>query len=521
MTFWQALVSEARQTHTIPLIVGLVFTAVIARLLAPHERRRIGAIAFLVSIQLMLVVSAAILREADVHIVRDVRMIGLIATAIGFITMFSSVIGALMSRTHVRVPTIVRDVLAGAGAIVSVFVIAARMDVALSGVVATSAVVTYVIGIAFQDALGNLIAGLTLQTDDSLQIGDWVKIDDVSGEVREVRWRYTAIETRNWETVLVPNSQLMKGKVLIQGRREGKPRQWRRWVWFNVDFRTPPTQVIHVVQEALHDCHIEYVATDPAPQCILMELGESYGKYAVRYWLTDPRFDDPTDSVIRTRVYFALQRDHIPPSMPAVAAFLTEESAERKATKERVEHDHRKAILARIDLFSALPDDVLDHLADGLRPAPFAAGEVMTRQGAEAHWLYLVVSGQARVLVSTEGAPPVEIAKLKAGNFFGEMSLLTGQPRNATVIAETFVDCYRLDRVVAAELLRQRPQFAQQLAEVLATRQVDIDHLKENLDKEAHAQRVKDTTTILLERIRHFFALDEEEETTPTVANTR
>lgn len=516
MTFWQALVTEVEGTHTIPLVVGLIVTALVARILAPHERRRIGAIAFLVSIQAMLAVGAAVLREADVHILRDVRMVGLIFTSIGFIAMFSSLLGALMSRTRVRVPTIVRDALAGAAAIVSIFAIAARMDVAISGVVATSAVVTYVIGIAFQDALGNLIAGLTLQTDDSLGIGDWVKIGDIAGEVREIRWRYTAIETRNWETVLVPNSQLMKGQVLIEGRRTGHPRQWRRWVWFNVDFRIPPTEVIQVVQDALHDCQIERVAADPQPQCVLMELGESYAKYAVRYWLTDPRYDDPTDSVIRTRVYFALQRDHIPPSMPAVAAFLTEESAERKAAKDHAEHERREAVLAKIDLFNSLPGDVLDRLADGLRPAPFAAGEVMTRQGAEAHWLYLVVSGQAKVLVSTAGAAPIEIGKLKAGNFFGEMSLLTGQPRNATVVAETFVDCYRLDRSVAAVLLKERPEFAQQLAEVLAKRQVDLEHLRENLDKEAHAQRVKDTTTVLLDRIRHFFALDEMPEQTQT-----
>ncbi len=78
-----------------------------------------------------------------------------------------------------------------------------------------------------------------------------------------------------------------------------------------------------------------------------------------------------------------------------MAAFLTEDSAERKAVKEREEHARRKAVLTKIELFNSLPEDVIDHLADGLRPAPFTAGEIMTRQGAEAHWLYLFVSGES------------------------------------------------------------------------------------------------------------------------------
>ncbi len=132
MTLWQALAVEVDQAHTLWLIVGFAATALIARLLSPHERRRLGTLAFLVSVHGMLVVAGAILREAGDKTIRDIRLFALILGAFAGIAMVSSVIGALMNRTRVRLPTIVRDVFAGAAAIVAVFIIASRMGVAVS-----------------------------------------------------------------------------------------------------------------------------------------------------------------------------------------------------------------------------------------------------------------------------------------------------------------------------------------------------------------------------------------------------
>src|SRR5262249_61255955 len=119
----------------------------------------------------------------------------------------------------------------------------------------------------------------------SSAVGDWGRAGVLRGAVAGIRGRYPAIETRNWETVITPNGMLMKGQVVVEGRRDGQPMQLRRWVWFNVDFRFEPNDVIRAVNEALVAAPIERVAATPAAHCILMELHESYGRYAVRYWL--------------------------------------------------------------------------------------------------------------------------------------------------------------------------------------------------------------------------------------------
>jgi small-conductance mechanosensitive channel len=107
--------------------------------------------------------------------------------------------------------------------------------------------------------------------------------------VKEVGWRHTAIETRNWDTVFIPNSRLMREEVTVLGRQAINPDvvQHRQWVYFNVDFRYAPGEVIATVERALTKGPIENVAAAPAPQCIAMSFEDSWVKYAVRYWLTD------------------------------------------------------------------------------------------------------------------------------------------------------------------------------------------------------------------------------------------
>jgi small-conductance mechanosensitive channel len=173
----------------------------------------------------------------------------------------------------------------------------------LGSILATSAMMTAVVAFAMQDTLGNILGGLALQLDSSIKIGDWIKVDDVSGRVVDIRWRSTLVETRNWETVVFPNSQLMKSKFLVLGRRNDMPVRWRRWVWFNVSMDMAPARVIAVVEESIQQTDIRNVANEPLPNCVLMDMDDKgYARYALRYWLTDLEQDDPTDAMLRWHI---------------------------------------------------------------------------------------------------------------------------------------------------------------------------------------------------------------------------
>jgi CRP-like cAMP-binding protein len=129
--------------------------------------------------------------------------------------------------------------------------------------------------------------------------------------------------------------------------------------------------------------------------------------------------------------------------------------------------------IRRTELFAQLPATEQQALASHLVRAPFAEGDVMTRQGAVAHWLYLIVQGEAKVLVEGPGGPK-QVGKLRDGDFFGEMGMLTGEARRATVVATTAVDCYRLDKDGFAQVLQQRPELAREISAIVDARNAEL-----------------------------------------------
>lgn len=336
----------------------------------------------------------------------------------------------------------------------------------------TSAVITAVLAFSMQDTLGNVLGGVTLQLDNSLRVGDWVRVDDVSGRVTDVHWRFTAIETRNRELVMVPNSWLMKNRfTVLRGAQDG-PFAWRRAVQFNIESGADPETVIHALEHAVLDAEIPYVLTDPPPSAILSEVASGYCRYTLRYWLGDPRYDDPGDSSVRIHALAALARAGVQPGVPQEEHLMIKENDSWRAAAGQREFDRRLDAIRRTELFAQLSAQEQQLLAEHVVHAPFAAGDIITRQGAVAHWLYLIIQGEAKVFVEgPEGRLPV--ATLRDGAIFGEMGMLTGEARSATVIASSAVDCYRLDKAGFAHVLEQRPEIAKDMTAIIEARNVE------------------------------------------------
>ena len=354
----------------------------------------------------------------------------------------------------------------------------------LSSIVTTSTVITALVAFAMQDTLGNLLAGLALQLDNSVEVGDWIKLEEISGQVVQIRWRHTAVQTRNWETVIIPNGQMMRGKFVVLGRHGEDPVQWRRWVWFNVGYQERPQRVIEIVETAIRHLEIPHVASEPPPSCVLMDFDNSYGRYALRYWLTDLLPDDPTDSVVRTHLLSALQREGVRLAYPEQHVYMTKESEKRDEMKLSREIEDRVSMLREVKLFNRFPDQELRQIAQKLRYAPFAKGDLVTRQGAHANWLYFLIQGEAETYIDRAGQPRKRLGTLKPGDYFGEMGLLTGSPRIASVVATRDCRCYRLGKGVFKEVLQRYPDLAQELSDQINERQSGLDSLQAGADLE-------------------------------------
>lgn len=506
--WWDAVLREAWADLTPLLLLALIAAAAVRQQpnLPPDRRRLRGT-----SVMLLLhVASLPLLGALAAHgasAYPDVRLVSLaLATFAGINLALILIFDGALHWLKLGVPRLLLDICAFLAYAIASVMLLSRRGVNLSGLIATSAVLTAVIGLSLQDTLGNLIGGMALQLEKSVRVGDWITVGEYTGRVSQIRWRQTSLETRNWETVIVPNGQLLKSQIVVLGRRTGEPVQWRRWVHFNVDFRFNPNDVIAACEDALRKAPIPGAAATPPPNCILLDMRDSYHHYAVRYWLTDLAADDPTDSVVRTRIYFALKRAGIPQSIPAQAVFVTSETEDRRERKAELDIEHRRTALRAVELFDSLDDDEIEQLAVGLAYAPFAAGETMTRQGSEGHHLYLVVRGKVSVRVSVNGREQ-QVATLDSGAFLGERSLMTGEPRSATTVAVTDVVCYRLDKEVFEQVLRRRPALAEQCAEVLARRESELFSVRQDLDQRTRAAMLAEGKRDMVAKIRTFFGL--------------
>ncbi|MBV8467825.1 MAG: mechanosensitive ion channel, partial [Burkholderiales bacterium] len=341
----------------------------------------------------------------------------------------------------------------------------------ISSLVTTSAVITAVAAFSMQDTLGNILSGVALQLDDSLELGQWVKLTDVSGKVLQIGWRSTLIMTRNGETIVVPNAWLMKNSFQIIGKRgiDGNL-QWRRWVWFELSWDHPPARAVEVMQNAVRDANIATVCTDPAPQAVLMDLKNGVARYALRYWLNDFARDDPTDSQVRAHVMIALMRNNLPLCADSHNLWMTKDNEKTAATRHEHELERRLLALRDVALFKGFTEEELRQLADKLIFAPFEKGDIVSRQGAVAHWLYILAVGDVEVWHDYDTANRELYGRLSAGSFFGEMGLMTGAPRTATVVATSYVECWRLDSASFEAIITARPELADTISTILAQR---------------------------------------------------
>jgi len=486
-------------------VLALVFTVLLLRAL-PDERA-----VFLNTLWLFLLgvlgQAAAVLLDA-VHLTGTAGVVYAlfrILSAIAFIRLAGFVLFRLvLPLSGRRAPRIIEDLAIFVAYVVFGFAQLRLAGLDLSSLVTTSAILTAVLAFAMQDTLGNVLGGIAIQLDRSVQVGDWVRVDDLTGQVRDIRWRSTLIETRNWETLVIPNSLMMKSRVAILGRREGFPPQWRRTLIFMVDPGVPPSRVIAAVDEEMRGLEIANVARTPFPSTVLygFELGNL--RYHLRYFLTEFGEDDLTDSLVRVHLFASLQRAGIRIAEPqGTIHAVTRDEAHAEIVRRR-ELTRRLEMLRGVDLFVGLSQQEIAEVADRLAYAPFARGDVITKQGNPAHWLYIIAFGEAEVLFEPASGPAQRIGILRAGQFFGEMALLTGDTRAATVVAKTDVECYRLDRASFQALLLSRPEIAEEFSKVISSRRGDLERVREAF---AGQPGSPETQRDLLSKIRRFFGI--------------
>ena len=436
------------------------------------------------------------------------RELCLLIIALGNIRIYISfVVNVLLARR--AVPRILGEVAIAVSVIAFTLIRLDAVGVNLTSIIATTTVAGAAIAFAAQSTLGNLLGGISLQLDNTCRLGDWIEIEGVTGEVVGIRWRYTSLATVNNVTIIIPNAQLMNNRVTLLGRRGDQRIPWRRPIEFGVGYEWTPGQVLAVVNAALERVTMPFVAAEPIAHCVCAGFDASAIKYVVYYWLTDIGSYVITDSRVRVHVYAALGRAGM--EIPISRSDLYLHSARSlRETRSGHEQASRVALLDSLELFAPLTDDERQALAEQLIPTPLALGDVATKQGEPSDSLYILARGQVGIFRDADhGGPSARhrLATLSAPQYFGEMGLLTGQARTATIAAESEALCYQLDKRGFEAIIRARPELAEAISQTVAARQTANEATLASLSAEARARATGTRASELVRRIRDFFGL--------------
>jgi CRP-like cAMP-binding protein len=363
---------------------------------------------------------------------------------------------------------------------------------------------TAVIGLSLQDTLGNLFAGLAIQAQRPFEVGDWIQFENTDqqiGRVVEINWRATRVVTLDHVEVTVPNATLAKAPI----RNYTKPTPIaRRTVTMVVPNTYPPGEIRELLVAPVAE--VPGVLGVPEPNVILTGFNERGAEYDVRFFISEFGRREPISSQVRERLWYALRRHGVPIPVPGRLVDLREISPEREEREHTQQALAREQALKAVDFLSVLPEGALLTLALRVKTRLYNRGETIIRQGEVGHELFIVESGEVSVVLDREGAEDVELASLGPGKFFGEMSLMTGEPRRATVRARSECEVLVVGKTEFHEILASHQPLLDKISEVLATRDERLD--AESVAPNADTATVRSVRSqVLLSRIREFFSL--------------
>jgi small-conductance mechanosensitive channel/CRP-like cAMP-binding protein len=380
---------------------------------------------------------------------------------------------------------LVADLVSGLVYIAAFFAILAfAFDQDISGVLATSGVVAIVLGLALQTSLGEIVSGLFMSVEAPYRAGDWVTIDDkIEGRVLETNWRATRIQTHTGDILIVPNSTVARAQIV---NHYFPSRQHATSIEVTIDARSAPDRVLSVLTAAV--LATPGIHRAAAPRVIVREFGQTAIIYRVTFVVEDFADAPAIRSDVALRIWHHLAWAGIQlegPPRPAAGSAETE--AERRAALERA--------LGRISLFSPLTAEERADLAGRFRFQKVKLGDTIVQEGAQGDSLFLVSEGALAVQRCREDGTATDVNSLGPGDYFGEMSLLTGAPRSASVVTLTDACVHELAKADLAPVLNARPSLARELAGVVAARERGLAEagrapVRPSETEESYAERI-------------------------------
>ncbi len=385
----------------------------------------------------------------------------------GVIRLVLEAVDAVTRRGKVHFSTIGKDML------MLVLWFAVLMEVlytnfgvqALS-ILTTTTVFAAVLGFALQETLGNIFSGLSLSMGHAFEPGDWVRSGQHVGRVKGIAWRATTIVTRANERLEIPNSVIAKD--VLFNYATGAVRDE---IPIGISSDVPPNHVREVVLTLLRD--MPQVMRDPPPEVLTWDYLDFSIQYRIRYWIGDYGVQEHVRDRVASSLWYALKRHSIEVPFPTRTVHVR---TAREDQEEKAAADLERELMAdlrHVDFLRGLNDDELRLLVPTVAVRQFGAGEMLMRAGEQGDSMFIVRRGTAEVFATAADGQTRHLANYARGDFTGEMALMTGDPRSASVRAITDLEVIEMDREGFTRLFKEHPDAAAGIGDIIAARNQD------------------------------------------------
>ncbi len=404
----------------------------------------------------------------------------------------------------VRIPQIISNLIRALYFIGTIlFILGGVLNMDIRPFLTGSAILTAIIGLALQDVLGNLFSGLALHISRPFDIGHWIKVSSLEGVVVKIDWRATTIKTREEDYICIANSQLSKEEVInysVPTVLHGV------YVDVGVRYEYPPNKVKRILAEAA--LSTEGVNKKMYPDIFLTKYNDFSIDYKMRFYIDDYTKAPAIRSRVMEKIWYAFKRNNIEIPFPIRDIYIKKE-------KEKFSQEELMYILSKIDFLQGLNSQELLDVAKRLRPVLYAAGEEIIRQGDTGDTFFIINRGRVNVIARNQEGDVFLTRELSDGDFFGEISVLTGEPRTASVKAITDVELFVLSKDDFEIILKKYPDLDRRISEKIAERQrhtfeqmelAKQESSEEEAKVKAH-RKVESLSQQILTKIRKFFSL--------------
>jgi small-conductance mechanosensitive channel len=458
----------------IALIVGLALSVIILgeviyRL--QHRRRPLAATLQVVRnlvlpmFAFMLFVQYVLQRPASDEVVKAVQTLFWICVLHASLSLLNAIIfeQAKADTWRARVPKLLIDlfrlflVLLG-----TAIVLATVWNADLAGLVTALGVSSIVIGLALQDTLGSVMSGIALLFERPFSVGDWLKVGDIQGQVIDINWRAVRLITFEREMVIIPHKLI--GNEIIRNFSQPQPIHAER-IRVGFSYKSPPNLVKHV----LHSTALETqgILKHPDPQVFTISYDDSAITYEVKFFIDDYSELEEIRDRFMSRVWYAAQRSGLAIPFPIRTVYNFHGPTSQAEGTSKKFTESLQSLPSFVPLDKSVDPDISN---SGICLQHFGSGETVIKQGTENNALYILVSGSAVIAVQDITGVTHEILTVKTGEFFGEMTLFSGEPSPIAVTAAEDLEVMMISAEAVNQMIDRQPNFAREISQILETR---------------------------------------------------